>query len=294
MANVIIGTTGVRNGSLEIEYSTSQKGGIRKTGSLSYTVAADAINTNEDSVATTAGIPQPYQSLNGMWCQKVQLKDAGTGKHPVGNYDTRIWIITCSFDSELDTSKGEINPLLRPVVITRDADIEMDRLIFDAVTGAPIATANNEPIWVQGPIILPVYTFTRYEVYPYSNAAIMGYTNAVNLAAFYGAPSGTALMLKVSTTEVTIQNVRYEHVTYRVKFKINPYNPSATDTWQGTVPHQGTIYKDSTGAYLNVDRDGVSRGTIYNLGPTGLKLNWNVPTQHLAFNRFRKVAFPSF
>jgi hypothetical protein len=231
-----------------------------------------------------------------MWCKELNLEDAGPGQHPVTHSDTRMWRVTSTFDSELDTNSSETNPLLRPVIISRDSVVVDERLYFDAVTGVPITTFLGEPLYCTGPYVMPTLTFTRYEAYPYPDANILNYTGAVNAGVFRGAPIGTALMLKVRTNEVTIKNVRYEQVSYSVQFRIDRYNPSATNTWQEKIPHAGYWYRDEPGGpvFYNQDRDGVSRGTVYNLNANGTKKAEGAAPDLFNVNRMRSVAFPVF
>jgi hypothetical protein len=295
MPNVIIGSPGIRNGTMEVDYTADPKVGTRKTGKLELTIAAESTSTDESSILATSGMPVLYGFYSGMWCKKITLKDAGPGQHPDSGVATRFWIASCGFDSELDTNSLEVNPLLRPVVISRDSVIVDERLFFDAITGQPIATVNGEPIYVTGPYVMPVFTFTRFEPYPYPDAQILNLTNAINANPFRGAPVGTVLMLKVRTNEVTVKNVRYEQVSYTAQFRIDRYNPGKPYTWREFIPHQGTIWKSSIdGTYYGWDRDGVARGTVHNLNADGTFKDLGLPPDLLPVNRLRLAAFPLF
>jgi hypothetical protein len=299
MPNVLIGNPGILNGTWKVKYVADPKVGVRKTASLTQMVAAESTATNEDSVIATAGVPQLYGIYNGIWCKEVSPEDAGPGQHPVTQADTRVWKVTSQFDSELDTNSAEINPLLRPVVISRDSVVVDEQLFYDAVSGAPIVTACGEPMFCTGPYVMPVFTFTRFEPYPYPDANILNLTGAVNSNGFRGAPVGTALMLKVRTNEVTIKNVRYEQVSYSVQFRINRYNPATTHTWREHLPHVGYWYRPSVGLppIKNRDRFGAANLELVILNADGtqkieLPGGATVVTDFLPVNRMRSVAFP--
>ena len=294
MPNAIIGNPGIKNGTWEVEYSVDPKVGLRKTASLTIMIAAESSNTGEDDIAATPGLPKLYDAAAGMWVKRVRLRDLGPGQHPITKTDTRIWSATVEYDSETDTHSQEENPLQRPVIVSRDTVVQDERIYFDAQTGDPIQTAAGEPIMLTGPFVMPVFTFQRFEPYPYPDAAILALTNAVNNAPFRGAPIGTALMLKVTTQEVTIKNIRYEQVTYRVQFRINPWNPSQQDTWAEAVPHQGTYFRDNVDPtkIVKFDVDRFVPGTVFNLNPDGTNKGFADPPDDITFNRVRKVAFP--
>jgi hypothetical protein len=292
VSNVIIGNPGILNGSWEVNYQADPRVGLKKSATLDLTIAAQSVSTDEDNIiSNTPGLPLLYGFYGGMWCKRITLKDIGGGQHPLTHTPTRFWMASCQFDSETDTNSSETNPLFRPVVITRDSTVVDEQIFLDAITGDPIVTAAGEPMYLTAPTVMPVFTFTRFEPYPYPDAQILNLTNATNLSAFRGAPSGTALMLKIRTNEVTIKNVRYEQVSYTIQFKINRYNPSQPNTWAENLPHVGTFYKDGD-RILNVDRDGVARGTIYHLNPNGTKRLFSDPVDYRTFNRMRKVNFP--
>ncbi len=295
MPNVLIGDPGIINGTWKVKFVADVNVGLRKTASLTQMVAAESAATGEDSIIATPGLPQLYGIYNSMWVREINLDDAGAGQHPVTNINTRMWRVTSIFDSELDTNSAEVNPLLRPVIISRDSVVVDERLFYDAITGVPIVTANGEPMYCTGPYVMPVFTFTRFEAYPYPDANILNLTGGINAGLFRGAPIGTALMLKVRTTEVTIKNVRYEQVSYTVQFRIHRNTTSTQHTWREMLPHAGYWYRDSPGGVIwyNQDRDGVSRGNIYNLNSDGTRKIAADPPDLLPVNRMRVVAFPA-
>ncbi len=88
---------------------------------------------------------------------------------------------------------------------------------------------------------------------------------------------------------------RYEQVSYTVQFRIHRNAPSTQHTWREMLPHAGYWYRDSPGGVIwyNQDRDGVSRGNIYNLNSDGTRKNAADPPDLLPVNRMRVVAFPA-
>jgi hypothetical protein len=292
MPNYIHPDGSVLNGTIKVKYS-GRGGGRKKTGQLTYVVYGETVSTNEDSIAQTTGIPQIYDEINGMWCVDQDLVETGPAKHPVTEVDTRRWEVTCIFDSDLDTTQDDLNPLLRPAIIRRNGRVVTKRLNYDQVTGNPVVTGAGEPINLTTKYVVPIYTITRFEAYPFSDTEFRRLNGATNNATFNGAPIGTCY-LQLATEEVTIANTKYEKATYTIEFHLNDDDISTPNTVNIiTIPHVGTIYKDGSD-YLSADRDGVYRGTLHYLDSSGEKLDWSDPIEFLNINALRKTTYPTF
>lgn len=266
--------------------------------SRTYIVIADSISQGERDVITAAGVPSLFTFSQGAYCKRLSGKEMSRVVHPLTEVPTTIWHVTAEFDSELDQDQNQ-DPDNQPPKVSWDGEEELEVLDRDVITGEPIVTTAGERIIITGPVMMPVLRIQRVELYPFNPSIILQYCNKVNSEAFYGAPTGTALMKKITSEDFWQDNgdgvqIHYERVDYLIKFKLkeDPDNPGSlqADTWKSRPLNEGTLEADENGDIVEaVDKNG--NPITVNLELTGQRLDPGEDPVYLEFNRFGKVNF---
>lgn len=274
----------------------------RHTRDRSYYVLAEE-GDREEEVLAVSGLPQLLDVIGGAYCISRVPSELNNCDYQGSNYI--LWMVACHWDSNRTTSilEGDVSPQFRSARISWYGENEEQQLYFDPVTNAPITNAVGEFIYISHPVVRPVLEITRFELPPFNPAIQLAFANHTNTTPFYGAPTGCALMLPITSREEVIGGDLYNSVTYRIKFAIqnglsNPNDPSSEvimlpDGWQAHPLHEGNFGLQQNG---NIERN-------RHLGEHAkmrLKLNGEpIPPGEdvvfseafLNFNRFAKVDF---
>lgn len=264
----------------------------RKRFSKTWYVLGDTLNTDEDDVLATTGIPSLYDLVNGAYCLNVSAEETNRVIHPNTGVATGLWEVKADYDSNVDPADGAEDPddpVQRPPTIRWHGENRLELLERDAIFGWPIWTGAHEPIHVEAPIVSPIVEYKRYELYPFDPNIMISYANKTNSVAFWGAKPGSALMMPMEVDEETIEGIRYAVVTYKIKFNIN--REGKLEPWRIKMPHVGYNYRPnilskpipfitSTGDRIKVK-----------LQESGLKIADSAPMQFLYFYIFTRINF---
>lgn len=266
--------------------------------SRSYYVLSDNTSQNEVDIANTAGIPPLYSILGGAWCVKIDPKEIATiGRHPTTGVTCILYEVRCDFDSDTDVQEANQAPTAKTPKVSWTGELEEDVLEKDAITGYPIQTVPGEPIPETGPFPIAILEVRRYEYPPFNPGVMLAYAAHTNSTPFYGAPSGTALMMPMTVSEVqVVNNTRVVEVAYQIKFKIKKNSSGALeqDTWASRPLHEGYKFFPEVGKPAEIARDKFGNPRTVNLKQDGTKLPDNAPLNQLfflTFNRFPKANF---
>ena len=260
-----------------------------------YYVLGSSLSEREPSILNSPGIPALGSVLLGTVCKTRNAKEVTRVNDPKTNTPTILWEVTVTFDTDVDfedEDPEDMTPKIRWYGETEDEVLERD-----AITGEPIITKPGDILLITHPLVLPVLEVKRFEVYPFDPTIILQYANKVNADTFYGAPPGTALMMPMSTEEQVIKEVKYNLVTYTIKFKLkeNPDAPGTllTDSWKSRPLHHGVRYfpLDPPGSPPRVFTDANGNPATVNLDDNGHILPDGFDPVYLEFHRFAKVAF---
>jgi len=296
---------GVKNSSISSNTVLEVKAGgaiRRKTFKKTFIVLADTVAQIDDDILATAGIPPLFSVQNSAFCIGLHPKEEDRiRRHPVTGVPTILWEVVADFDSNLDRSEEEEDkpPESKTPKTNWSGETEEEVLTEDVITGAPIQTAAEEPIIITGSVVRPILEIRRYEFWPFDPDVIVSFAAKVNATEFYGAPEGSALMLPMSTEEQLIDRIRYNLVTYRIKFNIKPSDFGVglqLNTWQAKVLHHGFKHRVPFGVgnvpgEPEVFTDKFGNPATVNLDFEGVKIADGEDPVFLTFNRYAKVDF---
>lgn len=280
---------GVKDGSIESDVDIEKRDKrwvARKKLRLTYYVLGDTLNTDEDDITSTSGIPPLFYPYKGTLCKSRKAKETNRIIHPVTGVAAGLWEVTCEFDNDLNPD-DEQPPESKPPTIRWSGETEEEVLEKDAVTGLPVQTDAEEPIIITTPFVCPVLEIKRYEAYPFDPDVMLAYVHKTNSTGFWGAPAGSALMLPMEVDEETIEKIKYAVVTYRIKFKIKP---GIAEPWMARVLHHGFKYRKNAGEKPTIFMDKHGNPATINL-TNGIGTKKEGLPDYLEFNRFTKANF---
>lgn len=281
---------GMKDGSHSASYTLEKRDEVSvlaKKLKRTYYVLADTLADTEDDITGTAGLPLLYSLLNGAWAIAASAKETGRVVHPGTGAATAIWEVAYDFDTNVNPDDDE-DPENKPPIIRWSGETEEEILEEDPITGAAIQTEAEEPILLTAPVVTPVLEIKRYEAFPFDPNTILDFSHRTNSVAFWGAPTGSALMLPMSVDQETIDGTVYAVVTYRIKFKIKP---GIDEPWKARVLHHGFKYRQGAGKPPVIYQDRHGNPATVNLTAGGLLLGSGNPPEYLEFNRFEKANF---
>ncbi len=285
---------GVENGTIGADESLQfRKIWVRhKKLSITYLVLSDDQTQTEDDILAASGIPPLFYPLNGCRCKKRTPKEDTRVIHPITGVAASLWKVECEFDSEVKAEDDQ-PPESKPPVVGWRGLTEEELLEDDAITGEPIQTTAEEPIFLKGPTTIPVLDITRYEQYPFDPDVMLRFANRTNSAPFWGAPVGTVWMEPMDVGEETIEQVKYNKVRYSLKFKIR-YNAGGgmiPNTWLARPLNHGFKYRESANKAPVIYFDKHGHPATVNLAADGTRLPAESPPIRLAFNRTTQIDF---
>ena len=263
---------------------------LTKKFTRSYEVLSDDLDQSEDEIIATTGVPVLFSNLNGAYCIGKRGREKDRIMHPATGVPAVRWHVDCEFDSDVEIDEADQPPEARTPKIRWYGEEEEEVLEKDIETKKPIQTVPGEPILVTRPIVRPILEVSRYELFPFDPAIMLDYADRINSVAFWGAPEGTARMLPMEVEEEHIGQVKYNRVTYRIKFRMKDKAGGGyeEDTWKREVLHHGSLYIE--GGKVKEYKVGGGRSTV-NLDAAGAKLGPADPAVFLSFNQFNKKNF---
>lgn len=290
---------GIEAGSFESSTEVGNQSGIwipKKSASLTYLVLGDDMDTNEEDILGTTGIPKLYQSVAGTFCKKISPKETDVITiHPIQGDRCTLWKVQCDFDSDLDLAQsggGGGDPDTepdekRPVVNWLSQEIE-EHWEFDALTDEPLETKCGEPIIASRQRTLPLLEIIRFEPYPFDPELILEFGNAVNSFPFWGAPAGCAKMKAPQARETTINGETWCQVTYHILFKMRwstLLNDYWSDEWVRKIAHVGYKYfRDPGDTEPRIFMPSPGQPSKTRLAADGTRLDDGLPTVQLWFH----------
>lgn len=270
----------------------------QKHSSRTYYVLADDQYDTEDEIIATPGLPQLWTFYNNGFCRSLSAKELNSVFHPMTGIWTSLWEVQARYDSNMDPSQEEDDPLLRPLIYNWSGETEDELLEQDAEDGTAVETDALEPMEITTQVAYPILEIKRWEPDPFDPNVILNYVNHVNSQTFRGAPEGTALMLPITAEEQVEKAIKYQLVTYRIKFKIKKKNGAILkDSWRAEVPHQGYQYREEpNGEPRPFEIEGNPRlarlkTARLHPGEGGMLLGKDDPLEYKFFNKFPKVNF---
>lgn len=265
----------------------------------SFYVLAD-LNDDEDAVRNTTGVPPIASPYQGAVCRGHKPEERGRVRNPLTGQPGILWEVVCSFDNDItpddaeDAGGGSAPTSRRPKIRWRGV-LEDEVLERDAIDGIPITTTAGEKVLVTHPVPYPILEVRRFENRPYEPLNILNYVSHTNENPFYGAPTGSALMLPIEADEVEVDGEPYVEAVYQIQFKLirDPDNPSQflPDGWKYRYLNNGHIYIDTvTGKYVRaVDEEG--NPIKVNLDEGGYRISEDAEPTYSERNRFPKADF---
>lgn len=280
---------GVKDGSISSQVDIEKKDKryiARKKLELTYYVLGDDLDTNEDEIVETTGIPPLFYPYNGTWCKSRSAKETNRVFNPITFEPAGLWEVACSFDSDVDPEEDK-DPDQKTPVVRWVGETEEEVLEKDAITGDPVQTDAEEPIILTTPCVLPMLEIKRYERYPFDPDVMLTYSHKTNSKKFWGAPPGSALMLPMTVDEETIDGKKWCPVTYHIKFKIKP---GQVKPWMARVLHHGFKHRKVAGEkpVIFMDKHG-NPATVNLTNGTGV-IKAGAP-DYKEFNRFTEINF---
>lgn len=281
MAYLMGETTATRHGDQSLE----KNGTIwkqKRQYSREYTVLADTFDESEESILRT--VPRLGSVLNGCLCKSVSVKEVEGVIHPRTKKLTALWKITCSFDSDVQLDPLELDPEVR-----WSAEQEEEALWQDVETGEAIQTKCGEQIPMTRQRVIPVLEIKRYMDFPFDPNILLNYTNTLNAGEFWGAPARHAFLASIECDYVEIelsdtQKKKYAHVSYRIKFKFDPFS---NEPWKARPLHYGNLVwadGEKTAVTQYTDLQGRPCPTL--LDEEGFDLGASLSPVFLAFNQY--------
>lgn len=258
-----------------------------------YLVLADSLVQGERDIIDCPGVPDLFTFSQGAYAKSRSGKEIGRVTYL--GVATALWEIKVNFDSNLDQDQDQ-EPDQQPPKVSWDAEEELRVLEKDVITDEPVQTAAGEKIILEYPMAMPVLNISRIETYPFNPTTILAYVNQINKKEFYGAPEGTALMKRISSRDVWLDNgdgvqIHYEEVNYTVKFNLElEEGELKKDTWVAEVLHEGTLEIDGLGDVVEAT-DKKGNPIRVNLAINGGRLLPSQEKVYLSFNRFGKADF---
>lgn len=208
------------------------------TMTRAFTVTLDAEDPLEE-VYNAAGLPlvgYAYPGTSYVICRKLNPQRAS----PI------MAIVQADYSGEVGPGGTSDSPVNTEVTLnwrnsTTDEAIDQD---FD---GAPIVTANDEPIdglteRISDQLLTIERNFQSINMY-----AIRRYLKSVNSDAFAGWPPGTGRLVDYTATNMIANGVAgFWKVAASIQFR-EPYNTTAEQAWHKRVRHEGFLVRDAAG-----------------------------------------------
>jgi len=266
---------GIQDGSMKGNSTLQTQGAIStiiNKYSVTYYVLGDDMNTDEDDIKATVGIPTLYSTRNGATCNSVVPSVITTiAKHPVTGVMCELWEVAVGYDSTVNSESGGGGGGGSPTDMTPTAEWSSENieqiLRTDAITGSPIETKNHEPILHNYNVVRPILRISGYWNSPFDKSIIYSYVNRINSADFWGVGGSGAFMNSITATPEIVNGVQYEKVVFEIMFL-----GGGEDSFYFKPLHQGTLYREvKDGPILKaLDKHGKPR--VVNLDIDGVKL----------------------
>lgn len=278
----------------------------QKKLTIDYFVMSDLLSQREDEILVTPGIPPLYFPLRGTFVTGQKAKEDTRIIHPVTGFAASLWTVTIDFDSNIDPEQDNPGaPESIAPTVRWYGETEEEVLTEDLKTGKAIQTAAEEPIILTTQKVIPVLEIKRYEFWPFDPNVMIDFSHKINSEEFWGAPKGSALMLPMEVEEENIQGIKYNRLTYRIKFKIEKFADGGLleDTWDATVLHHGFKFRPFIGVgppppfetpnvgEPEIARDKHKNPITVNLDIFGGKLIDGADPDFLSFTRFSNIDF---
>ncbi len=252
-----------------------------------------SLTEDYDQICGAVGVPQIGTLYRGMVVMDHDAREVSPIRNPITGLPGLLWDVTAKLTNDISYTNAneDENPLYRRPICKWRCETVDEALPRDVLTGDSIATAAGEPLVVTGPSGDYIREVTRYELFPFDPTVFLGFHNRISATEFYGAPVGTAWLYDIETDEEDVNGDIYEHVTYRIRFRLreDPDNPGqfAENTWKGTALNYGNYARPFPGlpAERVIDRKTGEPMTV-NLDEDGTILPEGQPAIYLAFNRF--------
>jgi hypothetical protein len=240
-----------------------------------YIVLGDNTSDDEETIATTAGLPAiGVSSVGSAVCSNIQFKEEDIVVHPVTGVRVGFWKVKCQFDTRFPPKKDE-DPTKAAPTVDWDGASRTEVLEFDVVDGRRIMTTAGEPIFTETDITDDILTVTRFEHYPTSSITRQYYRGKVNLTSFYGYPPGCVKLDKISAPMVRIKGVRYAKVAYTFLCRTRFDTQNGTvlpHTWRTRLLNNGYYYRKTKFGIPEVHLDKKGHPQKVNLDIDGLLL----------------------
>ncbi len=250
---------GEKDGTRTVEESLQKRAKVfvteKKSAFVCY-VIADTLDDTEDQILDdTPELPELYEKINGRKCVSRGGGETGRTIHPLTGVPTALWEISLEFSDAVDDDQqggqqedGENLENKRPTY-EWESETENEVMTEDAV-GTAVLTGAGEPIHLELPVRIAVYTKSYYLRRPFEgfDANIMINLNEhLNLFPFKGAPVGCVKVSKIKTSEETVAGILYDKIQVQMAFKIKKREGELLEhTWQPKVLHEGFKYRDWT------------------------------------------------
>lgn len=210
--------------------------GRRRAATLqrAYTVTLDA--TDDLDVATSAsGLPlvgELYPGTRTVVCRKLSLSRLS----PV------LAQITCHYSGEVSPNNRGEPPIDTSVKIS-GGWITTEEAIDQDINGAPLVTANNEPIdGITERFVDDRITIERNYI-NWNPYLVRMYKRATNSDTFFGYPPGTARLMDIGyTAEYVNGQTEFFRVRAQVQFR-EAYNTTPDKAWRKRVRHEGFLVR---------------------------------------------------
>lgn len=203
-----------------------------------YTMTLDA--TDDLDVALDApGLPlvnDRFPGTRSVICRKLTPKRLS----PI------LAQVTCNYSGEVSPSDPSQPPT--EIVKVSGGWVVTDEPIDQDINGAPIVTANGEPIDGLSERFCDDEITIERRFINYNPYLVRLYKRAVNSDTFYGYPPGTARIMELKHSREYINGVaEFVRVTARVHFR-EAYNTIPFRAWWKRVRHEGFLVRQLPGA----------------------------------------------
>jgi len=237
---------GIRDGSVSAEKTLEKKGGAlvpKKTFELTYIVYGDDMDTTEEDILATPGVPTHFYPLRGAWCKSVKPREIGTITNPFTGSLCCQWEVDCRFDSTIDSEDDQPPEGKRPAVKWDYRFLE--EVMEEDLDGEAIVNTAGEPLPLVQEHVVQILTITRKEIGSFDPTVSRQYGNKVNSTPFWGFPEKTARMLPITAgEEEIIDGIRYTPVTYVIEFL---YVAGRDEPWNARLLNYGTLARPAAG-----------------------------------------------
>lgn len=252
---------GISHNTYDSNTTTVQENGsirIKKRFSLTYDILSDNTTQTEVDIEATPGLPPLLSPIAGCLVRGYRSKEeTEVIKHPATGVPCSLWKTEVFLDNDLDplnvNNDPDTPPESRRPKVAWGYETEEEVMVKDPITGDPIQTFAGEPIILTQPVTIATLTIKRFEPYPFNPVKIYEFGNHTNANPFWGAPSGSAYMMPMTTQEAemswgtgdNIQTALFDEVTYTIKFRMKRVEGGGDfvqNTWMYEPLHQGYYY----------------------------------------------------